>query len=147
YNATMTQNVVTYTVVITTDNSEGKLRPYQTANGTFEVAKQKDVLKVPNSALRWQPRPDQVDPDHLEEYQKLTRRKAGNKLPSGESREGLIWVPSGERKVRPVKVKVGLSDGMQTEVAADGLSEDDQVVVGVEQAKSNGDDGPNALQP
>ncbi len=147
YNATMTQNVVTYTVVITTDNSEGKLRPYQTANGTFEVAKQKDVLKVPNSALRWQPRPEQVDPDHLAEYEKLTRRKAANKLPSGESREGLIWLPSGERKVRPVKVKVGLSDGMQTEVSADGLSEDDQVVVGVEQAKSNGDDGPNALQP
>ena len=36
-NATMTQNVVTYTVVVTTDNSNGKLLPYLTANVQFEV--------------------------------------------------------------------------------------------------------------
>ena len=38
-NAQMTQNVVTYTVVVTTDNSDGKLLPYLTANVQFEVDK------------------------------------------------------------------------------------------------------------
>ena len=55
-NATITQNVVTYTVVVVTDNSDGKLLPYLTANLQFEVDPHHDVLKVPNAALRWKPR-------------------------------------------------------------------------------------------
>ena len=54
-NATMTQNVVTYTVEIITDNSNGKLLPYLTANVTFIVGERKNVLLVPNAALRWTP--------------------------------------------------------------------------------------------
>ena len=52
----MTQNVVTYTVVVATDNSDGKLLPYLTANLQFEVEQHDDVLLVPNAALRWKPR-------------------------------------------------------------------------------------------
>jgi HlyD family secretion protein len=61
-NATMTQNVVTYTVVVTTDNSDLKLLPYLTADVKFEVDTRKDVLLVPNAALRWEPKPGQIDP-------------------------------------------------------------------------------------
>ena len=53
-NATMTQNVVTYTVVVTTDNSSGKLLPYLTAN----VSLRRPAVgraAVPNAALRWKP--------------------------------------------------------------------------------------------
>ena len=46
-NANMTQNVVTYTVVVTTDNTSGRLLPYMTANVKFEVAKRNKVLLVP----------------------------------------------------------------------------------------------------
>jgi HlyD family secretion protein len=59
-NATMTQNVVTYTVEVNTDNSDGRLIPYLTANLKFLVAERRDVLMVPNAALRWLPQPDQV---------------------------------------------------------------------------------------
>lgn len=55
-NATMTQNVVTYTVEIVTDNSDLKLLPYLTANVRFIVAQKDGVLAVPNAALRWSPR-------------------------------------------------------------------------------------------
>ena len=61
-NATMTQNVVTYTVVVTTDNSSGKLLPYLTANVQFEVDKRSGVLLVPNAALRWKPQASQIAP-------------------------------------------------------------------------------------
>src|SRR5207249_10591519 len=61
-NASMTQNVVTYTVEVTTDNSDGKLLPYLTANVQFEVHRRADVLTVPNVALRWTPQQDQVSP-------------------------------------------------------------------------------------
>ena len=51
-NATMSQNVVTYTVVVAVDNPEGKLLPYLTANVQFEVGRRDNVLLVPNAALR-----------------------------------------------------------------------------------------------
>ena len=59
-NASMNQNIVTYTVVVDTDNSEGKLLPYLTADVEFEVATHKDVLMVPNAALRWHPSPERL---------------------------------------------------------------------------------------
>jgi HlyD family secretion protein len=62
-NATMTSNVVTYMVVITTDNSSGKLLPYMTASVLFEVDEHKDVYMVPNAALRWKPQVSQIAPD------------------------------------------------------------------------------------
>ena len=61
-NASMTQNVVTYTVVISVDNSAGRLLPYLTARLQFEVETRKGVLLVPNAALRWQPRSQDVVP-------------------------------------------------------------------------------------
>ena len=61
-NAQMTQNVVTYTVIVTTDNSNGKLLPYLTANVQFELDERSQVLLVPNAALRWTPESEQVDP-------------------------------------------------------------------------------------
>ncbi len=61
-NATMTQNVVTYTVEVITDNSDGKLLPYLTANAKFMVSTRANVLMVPNAALRWVPQAEQVVP-------------------------------------------------------------------------------------
>ena len=55
-NASMTQSVVTYTVVVEVENKDNKLLPYLTARLKFEVEERKDVLLVPNAALRWQPR-------------------------------------------------------------------------------------------
>ena len=55
-NASMSQNIVTYTVVVAVDNSAGRLLPYLTARLEFEVQVRRGVLLVPNAALRWQPR-------------------------------------------------------------------------------------------
>jgi HlyD family secretion protein len=76
-NAVMTQNVVTYTVVITTDNSTGTLLPYLTANVQFEVAHHEDVLLVPTTAIRWKPQPNQIVADAREAYSKASRRRDG----------------------------------------------------------------------
>ncbi len=62
-NAIMTQNVVTYTVVITVDNSDLRLLPYLTANVKFQVDERKDALLVSNTALRYRPNPDQIADD------------------------------------------------------------------------------------
>jgi HlyD family secretion protein len=49
------QNVVTYNVVIDVSNPEQKLKPGMTANLTVTIDERRDVLKVPNSALRFTP--------------------------------------------------------------------------------------------
>jgi HlyD family secretion protein len=54
-NATVSQNVVTYPVIIEVPNPDEKLRPKMTANVTIDVAQVRDVLRVPNGALRFKP--------------------------------------------------------------------------------------------
>ena len=51
----MSQNVVTYPVIIEVPNPDEKLRPKMTANVTIDVATVRDVLRVPNAALRFRP--------------------------------------------------------------------------------------------
>jgi HlyD family secretion protein len=53
--ATVNQNVVTYPVIVAVSNPDLLLRPTMTANVTIDVATVKDVLRVPNAALRWKP--------------------------------------------------------------------------------------------
>ncbi len=54
-NATVNQNVVTYPVIVEVSNPDLMLRPTMTANVTIDVAVVRDVLRVPNAALRWKP--------------------------------------------------------------------------------------------
>src|SRR5690348_9444236 len=63
-NATMTQNVVMYTVEVNTENPDRLLLPYLTANVHFVTRLETNVLLVPNAALRWSPSsPAQISPE------------------------------------------------------------------------------------
>ncbi|MBS0218480.1 MAG: efflux RND transporter periplasmic adaptor subunit [Proteobacteria bacterium] len=53
--ATTTNNVVTYPVLVTVDNSDGTLLPGLTVNAEIEVSRQPNVLRVANAALRYKP--------------------------------------------------------------------------------------------
>jgi len=133
-NATMSQNVVTYTVEVLHDNSDGKLLPYLTTNLQFEIGRRQKVLLVPNAALRWSPRPGQIARESGSQSHTAAGRPAGQHEAVAESgaaqSHGTLWVAQGER-VRPVHVQVGLSDGTLTEVSGEGISENMQVVTGV----------------
>lgn len=128
-NASMTQNVVTYTVVVTTDNSDGRLKPYMTANLSFEIDRRVDVLLVPNAALRWKPRTEQIVPEARGDF----RGKGTNSAKDAESH--VLWIADG-RYVRPVTVRLGLSDGVQTEIVAGEIVEGAPVVIGSRRASS-----------
>ena len=134
-NATTTQNVTTYTVVVSTDNSDGKLLPYMTANLDFEIDRHTNVLRVPNAALRWQPAPQQVVPDARADFAKSMKAASGasgskpaEKTKDGHDR-GKVWVEDGDF-VRPVKVRIGLSDGLMTEITGGDLQEGTPVIIG-----------------
>lgn len=136
-NASMTQNVVTYTVEINTDNSDGKLLPYLTANVQFEVIRRDNVLAAPTAALRWTPSEDRIAPDAREEAGRLVQGKSSSARspasvgrPSpGDSGRGTLWVREGEY-VRPRVVRTGASDGGMTEVEGENVDEGTEVVVG-----------------
>ncbi len=127
YNATSTQNVVTYPVVVDTDNvadprspDELKLKPYMTANLQFQVDQRKDVLLVPNAALRYKPKEPQIAPEYRVRQEQDKRRKSireenNPNAPKSKGNRATVWVQDGEY-VRPVKVRVGLTDGNMTEL-------------------------------
>ena len=121
-NASMVQGVVTYTVVIEVDNPDGKLLPYLTARLRFEVEGRQGVLHAANAALRWQPRPEDVDPEAGDALAQARKRTSA-------SQSGTLWIRQGDF-VRPIAVTVGLSDGTRTEVSGAGLRAGAEVVVG-----------------
>ncbi len=145
-NASMTQNVVTYTVEVTTDNRDGLLLPYLTANVKFLVDERHDVLLVPNAALRWEPERGETDPAGVIAAEGRTSQPGSAGDPSSprgpgaaardESR-GTVWIRDEER-VRPIAVRTGLSDGIFTEVESEGLAEGVPLVVGVRQYDDGG---------
>jgi HlyD family secretion protein len=94
-NATMTQNVVTYTVVVETDNADLRLLPYLTANLKFEIEQYRDVLKVPNAALRWKPRLTRIAPSLREEYRAISAEKPEGEEAAGRAESKPSGAPSG----------------------------------------------------
>jgi HlyD family secretion protein len=111
--AQMSQNVVTYTVVLSTDNRDGLLLPGMTALVKLIVHRDEDVLKVPLAALRFTP----SDP--------AARETAAN-LPKGQA----VWVRGPDGRIAPVNVTTGASSADQVALKSGSLAEGDVVVVG-----------------
>lgn len=162
-NAQMTQNVVTYTVEVLTDNSDSTLLPYQTANVQFQVDRKDSVLIVPNAALRWLPSEQEVAPDVRAEMASSdtgggegsgeaggSHAHSGGHKKSGSApqvRHGMVWVQDG-LYVRPLSVTLGITDGTNTEVRSDKLAENSPVIVGEEVAGADGAaSGDNPFAP
>ncbi len=143
-NASMVQNVVTYGVVIEVDNPDGTLMPYMTAKLQFEVARRSKVMLVPNQALRWQPRWEEVSPSLRADLRAQGATTTSAVSEEGSSDEGagdkvdlgtpVVWVLSDDGFVRPVKVRVGLSDGLSTEIVDGELNEGMRVALKVVRA-------------
>ena len=120
-NATMSQNVVTYVVEISADNSDGTLLPYLTANVRFIKASRTNVLTVSNAALRFQPEPAMIAPEFAEKAAELmASRRGGSRV---------LWVqtPAG---LKPVPVKTGLVSSGEAEILSGDIKEGDEVVNG-----------------
>ena len=148
-NATMTQNVVLYTVEINVDNPDKQLLPYLTANVRFVLGRETNALLVPNSALRWTPSSlAQVAPDArtngLVDPAGDTNAASAASLKSSKNPHRTLWLIDGEF-VRPIEVNASITDGASTVVAADGLREGDTVVTG--EIVAAGNDVKNPFLP
>jgi len=115
-NPTVTQNVVTYSAMVTAPNPQLKLKPGMTANLTIEVARRDDVLRVPTNALRFTPNADVL-------------ARFGAKRPEGGKTNGLatVWRQNGAL-LEAVRVRTGISDAAFTEVLDGSLQEGASIV-------------------
>jgi HlyD family secretion protein len=140
FGSTVTDNVVTYKTELEVSNDDLSLRPGMTATAEISVAENRDVLLVPNAALRFDPEAQQARagaPQKKTFVQSLIpgppRRQSGRPQ-SGD--EGLqrpaaaarIWILR-DGKPQPLPVTVGLSDGRATEISGEGLTEGMPVVL------------------
>ena len=111
--STTTNNVVTYTVIVSVDNSDGFAIPGMSANVSVITGQAKDVLVVDNKALKFSP------PDNTQKYET----------------QG-IWILKDNEPVR-CNVKLGLSDDNKTQIISDEIQEKDKVIIGVTGGKNN----------
>jgi HlyD family secretion protein len=145
-NPTTVQNVVTYPVVVEVANPELKLLPGMTASLSFETDKHRDVVKIPNAALRfYPPKSEQVRPEDRKLLEGVTeeassdeegnltqgQRSATERATAKRKRNRRhVWILEGEY-LRAVEVVVGLSDYKWTELVSGDLKEGQKLVSGV----------------
>lgn len=142
-NPTNVQNVITYDVVINVANPELILMPGMTAYVSIAVAERKDILMVPNAALRFKPTVNdnkKTSNNPTSAQNSTASREAGKakdeKNLSGRPRDsfsGRVYLLKNGKLV-PVTVKTGITDNRNTEIISDELKAGDQVVTGDAQA-------------
>lgn len=150
-----TQNVVTYDAVIDVENPDLRLKPGMTASVSFIYAERKDVIKIPNAALRFRPseKPDSKIPKGTDEPRENAAKPPASNPPSPSSSPGSDSNPS-KPSVEPKEndrdppgvirkkvfllqgaeaveftVRVGLTDGSCTEVVEGEVKEGDLAIV------------------
>ncbi|MDD5029055.1 MAG: efflux RND transporter periplasmic adaptor subunit [Rhodoferax sp.] len=122
FGSTITDNVVTYVTQLNVSNDDQSLRPGMTATSTIVAVERKDVLLVPNTALRFSPQAaGAAKPGNNIMTSVMPRLPRTAKKASGGSAKQ-VWVL---RDGTPVAVNVtpGISDGRMTEITAGDLKE------------------------
>lgn len=121
---TTESNVVTYTVIISVENDDGKLMPGMTANVSIITSREEDVLTVPNMALKFTLK------DNTQKYEQKG-----------------IWVQRNGKPER-INIKTGLSNDMYTQIITDEVKEGDLVYTGTMQKnKKSSSNGRNGMPP
>ena len=164
-NATTVQNVVTYDTIIEFANPDLKLFPGMTAYVTIPVATVQNVVKMPNTALRYKP---PMSPEEILVLYKKYGIEVAEKKPAGEdpaavqtgapaggvsqnppraprSDSAVVWKIHADNSMEPVKVALGITDHAYTEIAAllkGELKEGDEVIIRSVVPKSSAPGGP-----
>lgn len=124
--ATTTNNVVTYSVVISAPNADLKLKPGLTATVTIYTQENKGVLSVPSKALRFTPEKETV---------------GGMKIKDIANAKNKVWTIEGNTVVAH-RVNIGMTDGSHTQILS-GISRGAKVITGISSATSDNDGDDN----
>ncbi len=114
-DATTTNNVVTYPIIIEAENPDQMLFPDMTATLSIETARAENALVVPAAAFRFRPKADEREP---------------GELPRGRK----IWIVGETGKLKPIVAKDGVSDTTNTQILGHDELEGKEAVIGYETA-------------
>lgn len=123
------QNVVTYDVVVGVENQDLRLKPGMTANVSIIVARRDNVLKVPNSALRFHP-------PRTTGGEAVPATSRPGSVPADRAAAKTLWTLGPTEDPEELTVESGISDGLFTELIGGELKEGDPVIVGLESARA-----------
>ncbi|HEY0372443.1 MAG TPA: efflux RND transporter periplasmic adaptor subunit [Thermoanaerobaculia bacterium] len=157
--STTNENVVNYTVVVAVENPQKKLLPGMTARVEFLTESANDVLKVANAALRFKPAEDaKVEQTTTATNTTGNRQPATGNAQSGTRQRatgnrprtggfGTVYVTTVEGKLKPVRVRTGITDGKVTEVRGKDVTAGMKVIAGTVQPQSaEGEAASNPFQ-
>jgi HlyD family secretion protein len=115
----ITQNVVAYTVVVSAANEELLLLPGMTVNARIVVHRSADVLRIPNAALRFRP-PEAAG--------------ASEQGRNAQTDSTEVWVIGAAGAPEARRIKIGVTDGVTTEMLDGALQPGDRVILGVQRS-------------
>ena len=141
-NPTNTANVVTYDVVISVDNPEQLLLPGMTAYVNINFAKHDNVLLVPNAALRYRPKNEELN---LAMKKDKKPDDNASKTKTDDLGSGKIYVLR-NNKPEMIRVKTSITNGKFTEIISSDVKPNEFVItadMGNDQKSGSSAQGPN----
>ena len=165
-NPVTNQNVVTYNVIIDVANPDLKLKPGMTANLEFMIDERENVLKIPNSALRFTPSASTRQTDGNTQGARRNRQNSNAATETNaatpetnsnaenepeivrerptpatealaEGQTRIVWVLGADKKLERRRIKIGITDGTATEVVEGDLKEGETIVTGQSMASTS----------
>lgn len=128
---TQTDNVVTYAAELRVDNSEKLLRPGMTANAAIVTGKRENVLRVPNSALRFRPPTEDAASEGSPLLAAPRWGRGGNATSTTSvGGKGTVYVLRGGQ-AQMLELTMGRTDGRFTEVIEGELEPGDEIITGI----------------
>lgn len=146
-SSTVTQNVVTYPVIVATPNADKKLLPGMTAQLTFRIRDLKDVVRIPTEALNFVPK-SKSDVREADQYRldlnlksddpeedsatTLTDEKPVDDevTENQDASRQIVWVVEGD-KLKAVDVRIGVENYRFAQMLEGDLKPGDQLVTGI----------------
>lgn len=140
-NATTVQNVVTYSTIIDFDNPEEKLLPGETAYVTIPTGQVENVIMIPNAALSYVPDMPFTELRTLYTDNKIPRAAYTSHLGGAQ----VVWTKTADGKLKPIAIKVGITDYVNTQMVSGDLKEGDSLITFQEGGAKAATGGANPL--
>ncbi|MBD5418736.1 MAG: efflux RND transporter periplasmic adaptor subunit [Bacteroides sp.] len=124
---TTTNNVVTYEVIVSTENPDHKLLPGMTANLSIYTLELDNILAVPLKAMKFNP--EFAQGEDMKDMPKL--------VPLDSVCKNSVWVLKENNQLVQTPVEVGMSNSVYQQITG-GLKPGDKVAIQISEASDEG---------
>jgi HlyD family secretion protein len=124
----VTNNVVTYTVILNAPNPAKKLMPGMTASATIYIQEKQNTLVLSGKAMRFTPNTGYLAKMMKDASAMTANLPAAGAFPGMAEGVKMVWMKDEKSGVRPVPVTIGIENGSNVEIVS-GLSEGDEVII------------------